>query len=157
MIELTYILYHSIIAIWLIHFAWHDIKTQRVEPKARLLFLPFALLSLFPNTFIHQNFMIALIDSLAGSIGAFLFLFLIGWVTTKKGRPAIGGGDIKLMAYIGFIYGITNLPFLFLTLAIVMLIGSVYLLIRKKSLTCPAVPFIAIACFVCSVVNYLKI
>lgn len=151
-IKLLYILYHSIIILWLIYFAWHDIKTHIVEPKARLLFLPFALASIYINGQLNNNYVKALVSSVIAAAGAFLLFFLLGFLLTKdNSKPAIGGGDIKLMPYIGFIYGIQGTFLILFLSGVFMVVWGIIQKIRRKPDSGAAVPFFAAGAVLCSI------
>ena len=81
--------------------------------------------------------------SLAGCAAGFLILLTAALIS--KGGAGVGGGDIKLAAVTGFIYG----PYRMLeTLMIAALLSACAALIiscrrRQKKLSIPFVPFIA--------------
>lgn len=91
-------------------------------------------------------------DLTSGLIGAgvgFLTLYgvgLLGQFLFKK--EALGGGDIKLYAVVGFVLGIPNT---FLSIFLAAILALIYLLFFVKDKTKPIGfgPFIAIAAYLC--------
>ena len=91
-------------------------------------------------------------DLTSGLIGAgvgFLTLYgvgLLGQFLFKK--EALGGGDIKLYAVVGFVLGISNT---FLSIFLAAILALIYLLFFVKDKTKPIGfgPFIAIASYIC--------
>ena len=91
-------------------------------------------------------------DLTSGLIGAgvgFLTLYgvgLLGQFLFKK--EALGGGDIKLYAVVGFVLGISNT---FLSIFLAAILALIYLLFFVKDKTKPIGfgPFIAIAAYIC--------
>jgi len=75
-------------------------------------------------------------------------LLLVSWASTKMNRPAMGGGDIKLMAMLGLLLGAEQIVLVIvLSSALGLIIGM--LLIASKRITrqtfLPFGPFIALA------------
>lgn len=120
-----------------------DIYYQLILDKVLLFFgaVLFLLYAIYPQY-----------DLVSGLIGAgvgFLTLYavgLMGQFLFKK--EALGGGDIKLYAVIGFVLGISSA---FLSLFLAAIIALIYILIFMKDKTKPLGfgPFIAIASYFC--------
>lgn len=54
---------------------------------------------------------LTLLNSAGGALLGGLLFFAVGWVYEKlTGKPGLGGGDVKLMAFIGAFLGIQALP-----------------------------------------------
>ena len=91
----------------------------------------------------------SLISGLIGAVFAFIVLYVIGLLGQflfKK--EALGGGDIKLYAVIGFVLGISNtLLSLFLSAIFALLFILVFIKDRHKPLSFG--PFIALASYIC--------
>lgn len=83
----------------------------------------------------------AFFDHLLSSLGLFLFLYLVSYVGTKLTKQeALGGGDVKIYLFIGFV-----LPFTFgiLSLFLAALVGLIYGMITiRKEKGLPFVPSI---------------
>lgn len=86
-------------------FAAYDLKKRRVPDRALLLFLPFALMAPLVRTGLPGTALLPLLFlfSFAGAAAGFLVLLCAAMVS--KEEAGIGGGDIKLAAVMGFIYG----------------------------------------------------
>lgn len=138
--------YETLVLICIVGFAAYDIHTKRVPDRALVFFCPVAFASLPIQIWAAgevKPFPIALGLSLAGC--ALGFLILLAAAMLSKGGMGLGGGDIKLTAIIGFIYG----PYRMLnTLLIATLLAAAAALLifcqhREKKLSIPFVPFIA--------------
>lgn len=81
-------------------------------------------------------------DSIIGAIGGFLFLlFVAEFYRLLTGREGMGGGDIKLAGMIGAFTGWQGILFTVFAGALVgSIIGSLYLLLKKKESSTP-IPF----------------
>ena len=86
-------------------FAAYDLKKRRVPDRALLLFLPFALMAPLVRTGLSGTALLPLLFlfSFTGAAAGFLVLLCVA-MASKEGA-GIGGGDIKLAAVMGFIYG----------------------------------------------------
>lgn len=120
-----------------------DIYYQLILDKVLLFFA-----SLFLLLYIsYPNY--SLVSGLIGAGFVFIVLYIIGLLGQflfKK--EALGGGDIKLYAVIGFVLGISNA---LLSLFIAALFALVFILLfmkdRNKSLSFG--PFIALSAYIC--------
>lgn len=146
------LLYHTLLIPFFVFFAIYDIQHKRVPNQALACFLPFILLSLPINFVLGSDFgipvwLMPVIGVLAG--GGTL---LLAAMATNGG---IGGGDIKLAAMLGFMYGPYGILLaLFFAAPLAMLFG-LYARHRTGSrfISLPFVPFLVIGC---CVVNILK-
>ncbi len=99
------------------------------------------------------------IDLLLGGVVAFLFFFMIAGITyliIKK--EGLGGGDVKLVAGIGFFMGLKNFIQIFVLAYILAAIICLFLLIlRKKDRKdyIPLGPFLCIATYFTMIVPFL--
>lgn len=147
------LLYHSLLIPFLVFFAIYDIQHKRVPDLALACFLPFVLLSLPINFAAGSEFgipvwLMPVIGVLAGG-GTLLFAA----VATHGG---IGGGDIKLAAMLGFVYGPYGILLaLFFAAPLAMLFG-IYARHRTKSrfFSLPFVPFLIIGCCVAIILKF---
>lgn len=138
--------YETLVLCCLTGFAAYDIRTRRVPNRALVFFCPAALASL-P---IHMqtagaSFWGALGFSLAGcTVG---FLILLTAALLSKGGAGVGGGDIKLAAAAGFIYGPYRMLGILMLAALLSACAALITLCRlrgkAKRLSLPFVPFIA--------------
>lgn len=127
-------------------FAAYDCRYRRVPDRALLFFVPAAALSPLLHACPFWNPpMLALyfLYSLTGSAMGFLILLAAG-LTSPTGQ-GIGGGDIKLAAVMGFIYGPNGMIRLLLIAAGLAALWS--LIISRKlqgqPFSLPFVPFLA--------------
>lgn len=143
LISLTY---ETLVLCCLTGFAAYDIHTRRVPDRALVFFCPVALASLPVHMWAAGEgipFLSVLGLSLAGCASGFFILLAAALIS--KGGTGLGGGDIKLAAVTGFIYG----PYRMLeTLMIAALLAAAAALIifcrrREKKLSIPFVPSIA--------------
>lgn len=138
--------YETLVFCCLTGFAAYDIRTRRVPNRALVFFCPAVLASL-P---VHMqtagaSFQASLGFSLAGCAAGFLILLTAALLS--RGGAGVGGGDIKLAAATGFIYG----PYRTLGILIIatLLSACAALIIlcrhrgRARPLSLPFVPFIA--------------
>ena len=91
----------------------------------------------------------SLVSGLIGAVFAFIILYVIGLLGQflfKK--EALGGGDIKLYAAIGFVLGISNT---LLSLFLAAIFALVFILVFVKDINKPLSfgPFIALASYIC--------
>ena len=138
--------YETLVFCCLTGFAAYDIRTRRVPNQALVFFCPAALASL-P---VHMqgtgaSFQASLGFSLAGCAAGFLILLtaaLLSW-----GGAGVGGGDIKLAAATGFIYGPYRMLGILMLAALLSACAVLIILCRRrgraKPLSLPFVPFIA--------------
>lgn len=161
-------------------FAAYDLRTRRVPDKALLLFCPVVLAAPFVNAltaclttepFMAKGgaacpgialaaypteasglslsmFLTALLSSLTGAATGFLIL-LAAALVSRNGN-GIGGGDIKLTAAMGFVYGPACMTAVLLIASGLAAIASLMMAIRQKklknrqALSLPFVPFLSI-------------
>lgn len=86
-------------------FAAYDLKKRRVPDRALLLFLPFALMAPLVRTRLPGTALLPLLFLFSFTGAAAGFLVLLCAAMASKEEAGIGGGDIKLAAVMGFIYG----------------------------------------------------
>ena len=138
--------YETLVFCCLTGFAAYDIRTRRVPNRALVFFCPVALASL-P---VHMqgtgtSFQTSLGFSLAGCAAGFLILLTAALLS--KGGAGVGGGDIKLAAATGFIYGPYRMLGILMLAALLSACAALITLCRlrgkAKRLSLPFVPFIA--------------
>ena len=130
-------------------FAVYDNRHRRVPNKALILFLPVAFAAPFINT-IAENPVFTETYSFApalayASLGAAAgFIILLSSALISKNGNGIGGGDIKLAAVLGFIYGVTGIIYILIISSFLAMAAGLY--IQRKSgnrvLRLPFVPYI---------------
>lgn len=141
------ILYESLVFCGIAGFAVYDLFKRRVPDRALILFCLAASISPLVQAWPSIGWPLLLLFFLSNLAGAAMgFFVLLGAAIFTKSGDGIGGGDIKLAAVMGFIYGpfrITIILFIASALAAVIALA-----IRKKrlagQLSLPFVPFLAI-------------
>ena len=127
-------------------FAAYDLKKKRVPDRALLLFLPFALAAPLVRTVAFGTALLPLLFlySLTGSAAGFVIL-LAAAMLSKEGI-GIGGGDIKLAAVMGFLYGPSRMLAILLTASGLAACASLAMRHGRKEemLSLPFVPFLMI-------------
>lgn len=146
MSDLIFLSYETLAICCLTGFAAYDIRTRRVPDRALVFFCPVALASL-P---VHMqgtgaSFQSALGFSLAGcAVG---FLILLTAALLSRGGAGMGGGDIKLAAATGFIYGPYRMLGILMIATLLSACAALIILCRRKGrtrpLSLPFVPFMA--------------
>ena len=144
--DLITLSYESLVLCCILGFAAYDIHTKRVPDRALVLFCPVALLFLPVHMWAVDagtSFWAVLGFSLAGSAAGFLILLTAAMLS--KGGTGLGGGDIKLAAVIGFIYGPYRMLEILMLAALLSAGAALVIGYRRKSktLSIPFVPFIA--------------
>ncbi len=144
--DLAAFIYETLVLCWLTGFAAYDIRTRRVPNRALVFFCPAVLASL-P---VHMqtagaSFQASLGFSLAGCAAGFLILLTAALIS--RGGAGVGGGDIKLAAATGFIYGPYRMLGILMLAALLSACAALITLCRlrgkAKRLSLPFVPFIA--------------
>lgn len=140
-------------------FAAYDLRTRRVPDRGLLFFCPVTLAAPFlrwtaaqggqapPTLPAAPPLPVFLLSSLAGTATGFLIL-LAAALASRDGM-GVGGGDIKLAAVLGFIYGPSRMTAILLTAS--GLAATAALIMSHKSrhtgppqmLSLPFVPFLA--------------
>ncbi len=146
MSDLISLSYETLAICCLTGFAAYDIRTRRVPNRALVFFCPAVLASL-P---VHMqrtgaSFQASLGFSLAGCAAGFLILLTAALLS--RGGAGVGGGDIKLAAATGFIYGPYRMLGILMLAALLSACAALITLCRlrgkAKRLSLPFVPFIA--------------
>ncbi len=146
MSNLISLAYETLAICCLTGFAAYDIRTRRVPNRALVIFCPAVLASL-P---VHMqgagtSFQSALGFSLTGCAVGFLILLTVALLS--KGGAGVGGGDIKLAAATGFIYGPYRMLGILMIAALLSACAALVILCRRRNrarpLSLPFVPFIA--------------
>ena len=144
--DLAAFIYETLVFCCLTGFAAYDIRTRRVPDRALVFFCPAVLASL-P---VHMqgtgaSFQASLGFSLAGCAAGFLILLTAALLS--RGGAGVGGGDIKLAAATGFIYGPYRMLGILMLAALLSACAVLIILCRRrgraKPLSLPFVPFIA--------------
>ena len=140
------LLYYPLVLLILAGFGIYDCKYKRVPDLALVLFLPVALLSplVQAGRFAWEPLSRPLLTSCGGAVGCFLILLTAALIS--KDGSGLGGGDIKLMTVMGFIYGPAGAAGILL-IAAALAAGAAFIARRKKGgqpLGLPFVPFLAL-------------
>jgi prepilin signal peptidase PulO-like enzyme (type II secretory pathway) len=146
-IDVWQCVYDAIALLIVSGFAACDIKTKRVPDKALVFVLPVALAAPVIRMFAGSSGVLPplLISVLGAAAG---FGVLLAAALASKGGSGVGGGDIKLTAVLGLIYGPAEIIAVLLIASLLAL--PVGLIRRERSggqtLRLPFVPFIAAGC-----------
>ena len=138
--------------------AIYDVFNKRVPNKALVCFIPIALAAPFINTaYAETNAATLMFFLLAvlGAIGGFIVLMAAAMVS--KDGNGIGGGDIKLAAVLGFIFGPYDIIGILLIASLLAIPAGLY---RKKAsgdqiLRLAFVPFLALGCLIVTTIKLL--
>lgn len=126
-------------------FAIYDVKTRRVPDRALFVFCAYAFWAPFlryPGISGGTEAAWAFGSSIMGAAAGFLLL-LFAAIISKDGT-GIGGGDIKLTAVLGYVYGPYRLAGILLTAS---LLASLAAFLFRKQKSIPFVPFLAAGSF----------
>lgn len=141
-------IYYLFLLLCLTAFAIYDIKHKRVPDLALACFLPYILLSMFFDGTASQ--LPGLMPAMGMLIGGGTLLFSA--MITNGG---IGGGDIKLCALLGFVYGPYGIILiLFLATIMVMMFGLSFRNQAGHLLHLPFVPFLAVSCCAVTILKF---
>jgi len=138
--------YSILILCCIIGFAVYDLLERQVPDQALVFFVPIALIAPLLRAMEFKN-QLTFIGSCTISIVGFMVgsIILLTAALTAKDGMGVGGGDIKLAAVIGFIYG----PYptiLILLIASMLAVICAIIISRKKqnrNISIPFVPFLA--------------
>jgi len=149
--------------IWVL-LAWHFSLTPELGMALLLSFLLWVLswidleTGLLPNVLTFPGIIIGLMfsayfghfqDAVLGAVGGYAVFWLVARLfLLVTGREGMGQGDFKLLAMLGAFFGWQALPLvIFLSSFAGALVGSLYLLLSKRSLRMeiPYGPYLAIA------------
>ena len=141
-----FLLYGVLVCLCILGFAIYDLRNQRVPDLALAFFLPVALLSPFFRAMafpIWKLFLPSAIISLGGAAAGFGILLSAAFFS--EGGTGIGGGDIKLAAIMGFIYGPSQMIGILLIASILAALAAFLIKSRRGNgcLSLPVVPFLA--------------
>ena len=127
-------------------FAAYDLKKKRVPDRALLLFLPFALAAPLVRTAAFGTALLPILFLYSFTGAAAGFLILLAAAMLSKEGAGIGGGDIKLAAVMGFLYGPSRMLAILLTASGLTACVSLTMRHRRKEemLSLPFVPFLMI-------------
>ena len=151
--------YECLVLCGIAGFAVYDLFKRRVPDRALAFFclaaVPSPLIHAWPSIgwpLLHLFFLYYLAGAAAG------FLILLSAALFTKSGAGIGGGDIKLAAVLGFIYGIAGITAILLTASSLAAVTA--LLIQKKhpprQLSLPFVPFLAVRCLAVNTATFIR-
>lgn len=158
MSDLICLIYETLVFCCLTGFAAYDIRTRRVPDRALVFFCPAILASLpahMQGT--GASFQSALGFSLAGCAAG--FLILLSAALLSRDGAGVGGGDIKLAAATGFIYGPYRMLGILMIATLLSACAALIILCRRRGrarpLSLPFVPFIAAGCLFTLIVSII--
>ena len=127
-----------------------DLKLQIIPNRLTLTIFETGLVFTFAETLLATNFGISIfIDNILGALvggGIFLLITLIGGAIA--GKEAMGFGDVKLMAALGFFFGWVNMILIsVMSFLFAAVVSIVILIARRKKFSeyIPFGPFIVVA------------
>lgn len=148
----------------------YDYKHLKLNKKLFYAYIPISLLSVVPNLLLNQlNLGYVLITSMLSALILYAMFFFVALISKNK----LGGGDVKLIPFVGFSFGF-NIQKVLIFMAASMLVLLVSALIHnaickhknipkeeymKKRINgpYPAIPFMFIGCVVTSVFEIIQI
>ena len=152
--------YETLVLGCIMGFAAYDIRTKRVPGRALVFFCPVAFASLPVHMWVADkgtSFLSVLGLSLAGCAAGFLILLTAALIS--KGGAGVGGGDIKLAAVTGFIYGPYRMLETLMIAALLSACATLFILCRHKGkaspLSLPFVPFIAAGSLITLIISMI--
>jgi len=128
--------FYSFLISILVVISFIDYYEQIIPDGLVLIVLISAIIYKFTIYFVY-NTPIAFLDSIIGFLSGGLFFFLIALVT----NGAMGGGDIKLIAVLGFILGLKKTLLNILLSFLIGAVISIFLLLSGKKGRKDAIPF----------------
>ena len=152
--------YHLLIPTIVTALAVYDVLNKRVPNMALVCFIPVALAAPFINTAQAGTSAATLMFFLLAVLGAIGgFVVLMAAAIVSKGGDGVGGGDIKLAAVLGFIYGPYDIIGILLIASLLAMPAGLY---RKKAsggqiLRLPFVPFLAVGCLTVTTIKLLTV
>ena len=130
-------------------FAFYDVKERRVPDRALACFFLFALLAPLIKLCLYPS---AAFSICSAALLGFLFGLIIplaAAMATGNGT-GLGGGDIKLCALLGLLYGSSGAILVLLAASLLALPTSLICrrVAKGRPLSIPFVPFLLCGCFV---------
>lgn len=138
-------LYQAGTLLAMVLFSRYDILHRRVRNTALYAFLPWCLASLLPCTMQYpQPLWTALFRSLLGFLLGGLLFLAVSLLT----HGCLGGGDIKLIALLGILYGPYGIILISVSasLTAIAACGVRTVIFRKKIERVPFVPYLCLGC-----------
>lgn len=135
----------------------YDNHTRRVPNNALVLFMPAAFAAPFICASESGWDLLAQMLIHAGLGAAAGFCILLSAAVASKNGNGIGGGDIKLGAVLGFIYGTTGIIVILMTASALAAAAGIYQ--KKKSggqiLRLPFVPYMAVGVLIVTITLFI--
>lgn len=153
------LLYGVLICLCIWGFAIYDIQKRRVPDQALILFCIFALLSPYLRAMAFPLWQLILPSSFISLGGAAAgFGILLSASLFSEGGAGIGGGDIKLAAVMGFIYGPSRIIAILLIASLLAVFAAMAVKRNrgKENLSLPFVPFLAAGSLVVTLIFIFK-
>lgn len=125
----------------LLFFSLYDIRHHRIRNSALFALLPWCLISIPLYTMQYpQSIRFLLFRSLLGFLSGGLLFLAVSLLT----NGSLGGGDIKLIALLGIIYGAFGVILIsvFASLCAAIIYGAKAVIFKKKAKRIPFVPYL---------------
>lgn len=152
-------IYESLIFCGIAGFAVYDMFKRQVRDKALVLLCLAAAISPLIHAWPFIAWPLLLLYFLYFLSGAAMsFLILLGAAIFSKHGDGIGGGDIKLAAVMGFIYGPLRMTTILLIASALASVTALAIQRKPgtKKLSLPFVPFLAIGSLAVTIVTFIK-
>lgn len=157
------ILYYILNLLILLGLSIYDYKHLKINKPLFYAYIPISLLSLYPNLVLtNYNIRYVLIMCVASALILFVAFFAVAFLTNNK----LGGGDVKLIPFVGFAFGlipVTMLLAMVASLLILVSVTAIYNTVAKKKGISeedrkkaringphPAIPYMFIGCVAAS-------
>lgn len=162
--KILIVLYHVISLGILLGLSIYDYKHLKINKPLFYAYIPISILSIYPNlVFTNYNIQHVLMTSTMSAAILFAVFFAIALFSGNK----LGGGDVKLIPFIGFAYGLCPVTVLLVmagALLILVLTAKIYsIIVKKKGVSeeeikkkringpHPAIPYMFVGCLVGSI------
>lgn len=150
-VHIAVVLYYLVLLAGLLWVSVKDIRTHTIPNSYVLVLMLYGELSFYFNTLrLHpcygaSQLLELLFSSVLGSLAGAGILLLVTVISKERG---FGGGDIKLMAVLGFIYGFwSSLSILLIAMASGSMAGLVVRKYKRGDMVqLPLAPFLFLGC-----------
>lgn len=145
--------YFGLVLAALFFFAFYDINTRTIPNLFLICFIPLAAFSPFVYLMEGRSPLSVILNPILG----FLIGGLVLLAPAMLSKGGIGGGDIKLAAMLGFIFGPGGILFILLLSTVTALVVAAIKrgVTKKKVASLAFVPFYFIGASVFLVLNYI--
>lgn len=152
-------LYETLVFFCILLFAVYDIRWKRVSDRALVFFCLMAAIAPFIRTGVNGGLLplgMTVMVAALGAVSAFCILLMAAMIS--RGGTGIGGGDIKLAAAMGFIYGPSQISLILLLASFFAAIaaGVIRMGRKKEQLSLPFVPYLAFGNAVVTAIQIIR-